>query len=165
LKKDDRMVRGVILSYLIQDLKYDVMNETSAKSIWEILTSKYLTKIVENCLHLKRRLYHFQLKGGISNSDHIDNYTTLLTDLINLDVVIEDEDKVLILLSSLPNERYEIFVLTLINVKTSLSYSEVTTTLVNLELRKKDNEYSTSDTSAVILAARGSNPNQRRGNQ
>ena len=67
---------------------------------------------VENRLHLKRRLYRFKLKGGISI---INNYTKLLTVLTNLDVVIEDEDEALILLSSLPAEGYETFVLTLIN--------------------------------------------------
>jgi len=82
---------------LTQDLKYDEMNETSAKSIWEILARKYLTKSVENRLHLKRKLYCFQLKGEISISDHINNYTKLLADLINLDVMIDDKDKTLIL--------------------------------------------------------------------
>ena len=57
-----------------------------------------------------------------------------------MNVVIDDEDKILILLSSLPDEGYETFVLTLINGRTFLSYSEVTTALVNLELRMKDNE-------------------------
>ena len=102
------------------------MNETSAKSIWEILAGKYLKKSVENCLHLKMRLYRFQLKGGITISDHINNYTKFLADLTILGLVIEGEDKTLILLSSLPDERYETFVLTLINRRTSLSYSEVT---------------------------------------
>ena len=77
--------------------------------------SKYLMKSIENCLHLKRRLYRYQLKGRFSISDHINNYTKLLTDLTNLEVVIEDEYKALILLSSLPDEEYETFVLTLIN--------------------------------------------------
>ena len=54
--------------------------------------------------------------------------------------------------------------LILINGRISLSYSEVTTVLVNLELRK-DKEYSTSGTSAEVLAARGSSPNRRRENQ
>ena len=105
-----------------------------------------MTKSVENRLHLKSKLYRFQLKGEISISDHINNYTKFLVDLINFDVVIEDEDKVLILLSSLPNDGYGTFVHTLINGRTSLSYSEVTATLINYELRKKDKECSTSDT-------------------
>jgi len=77
-----------------------------------------------------------------------------LTDLTNLDVEIEDEDKVLILLSSLPDEAYETFVLTLINKRISLSYNEVTAALVNLELRRKDKECYTSDTSAEVLTAK-----------
>jgi len=56
------------------------------------------------------------------------------------DVVIEEEDKTLILLSSLPGEGCETFVVTLINERTSLSYAEVTTAFVNLELRRKDKE-------------------------
>ena len=61
----------------------------------------------------------------------------LLTDLDNVDVVIEDEDKTLILLSSLPDEDYETFILTLINGKQSLSYNEISFALVNHELRRK----------------------------
>jgi len=34
--------------------------------------------------------------------------------------------------------------------------------LVNLELRRKDKEFSTSDTSIEVLIARGSSPNRRR---
>ena len=113
----------------------------------------------------EKTLSCFYLKGGIFISDHINNYTKLLADLTNLNVVIEDEDKLLILLSPLPDERYETFVLTLINVRTSLSYSEMTTALVNFELRRKDKECSTSDTSAEVWAARGSCPNRRRENQ
>ena len=99
-----------------------------------------MTKSVENRLHLKRRLYHFQLKREFSISDHINTYTKLLADLANVDVVSEEEDKALILLSSLPDEGYETFVLTLINGRTSLKYSYVTTALVNLELGRKDKE-------------------------
>ena len=66
-----------------------------------MLESKYLIKNIENRLHLKRRLYRFQLKKGISIDEHMNNYTKLLADLVNVDVVIEEGDKVLILLSSL----------------------------------------------------------------
>jgi len=92
-------------------------------------------KNVENRLHLKRRSYCFQLNKRVSISDHINIYMKLLADLANVNVVIEDEDKTLILLSSLHDEEYEIFVLTLINGRTSFSYIEMTIALVNLELR------------------------------
>ena len=37
------------------------------------------------------------------------------TDLVNVDVKIDEEDKAVILFNSLPNEEYETFTLTLIN--------------------------------------------------
>ena len=67
-------------------------------------------------------------------------------------------------MSSLPDEGYETFVLTLINERTSLSYSEVTTALVNLELRRKDNE-SLDGTSAEVLTVRERSPNQQGGDR
>ena len=121
-----------------------------------------LEKVVENHLHLNSRFYHFQLKRGTSISEHINIYTKLFANLANLDVVIDDEEKVLILLSSLPDEGYETFVLTLINRRTSLSYKKITTTLMNLEPKRKNKECSTRDTSAEVLTARRSSPNQRR---
>ena len=75
-----------------------------------------------------------------------------------MDVVIDDEKKALILLSSLPDEGYETFVLILINRRTSLSYSEVTTALVNLELRRNNKE-SLNITLVEVLTMRGRSPN------
>jgi len=47
----------------------------------------------------------------------MNDHTKLLADLINMDVDVEEEDKAVILLNSLPNKEYETFVLTLINGK------------------------------------------------
>jgi len=76
-------------------------------------------------LHLKRRIYRFQLKNEISIGEHMNNYTKFLADIANVDEIIKDKDKELILLSSLPDEEYETFILTLINGKSSLSYNDV----------------------------------------
>jgi len=138
--KMNRMACGIIKSCLTQDIKYHVMIETSTKKIWEILESKCLTKSIENVLHLKRRLHRFQLKRGISIGEHVHNYKKLLADLANVDVVINEEDKPLILLSSFSDENYESFVLTLINGKQSLGYNEVSFALVNHGLRRKDKD-------------------------
>ena len=88
------------------------MNETSARKTWEILESKYLMKSIENRLHLKRRFYRFQLKKEIFIGEHMNNYMKLLVDLANVNEMIKDEENALILLSPLPDEEYETFVLT-----------------------------------------------------
>ena len=84
----------------------------------------------------------------------MNNYTKFLADFTNMNKMIKDEDKTLILLSSLSDDKYETFVFTLINGKSSLSYNEVLTALVNHELGRKDKEASIS-TSVEILIARG----------
>ena len=79
-----------------------------------------------------------------------------------MNVVINDDDKTLILLNSQPDEGYEIFVLTMINGRTSLSYVEVINALVNLKLRRKDKE-SLSSTSTEVSIMRGRSASQRGG--
>jgi len=110
--------------------------------MWETLEKKYLTKSIENRLHLKRRFYRFQLKRGLSIDEHMNNYTKFLADLINMDVEIKEEDKMIILLNSLPNEEYETFVLTLINGKQTLNYSDMLAALIIYELRMKEKQSS-----------------------
>ena len=85
----------------------------------------------------------------------MNNYIKLLTDLVNVDVKINEEDKAVILLNSLSDEEYETFVLTLINDKQTLNYSDVSTTLVNDEVRKKNKQFSSKSDSAVTLMVRG----------
>ena len=69
--------------------------------MWEILENKYLMISIESRLLLKRRLYRFQLKKGLSVAEHMNDYTKLLTELVNVDVDIKEEDKALILLKSM----------------------------------------------------------------
>ena len=57
----------------------------------------------------------FQLKRWLTIDEHMNNYTKFLADLINMDVEIKEEDKMIILLNSLPNEEYETSVSILIN--------------------------------------------------
>ena len=115
-------------------------------------------------LALEDETISFPIEEEISISDHNNNYTKLLTDLANVDVIIDYEDNALIMLSSLPYEGYETFVLILINRRTSLSYSEVTTALVNLGLRRK-NKVSLNSISVEVLTVKGRSTSQRRGNR
>ena len=87
------MTCGLIRSCLIQDIKYHVLYEMSAKKMWEILEKKYLPKSIESRLLLKRNLYRFQMKKGLSIIEHINDYTKHFTNLVNVNVDIKEEDK------------------------------------------------------------------------
>ena len=75
------------------------------------------------------------MKKGCSINEHLNRYTKLLTDLVNVDVEVDEEDKAVILLNSLPVEEYEL-TLTLINGRKSLNYNEVSAALANYDTRR-----------------------------
>ena len=89
----NRTTCGLIRSCLTQDIKYHVLYETFTRLLWEFLEKKYPTKSIGSRLQLKSRLYGFQLKIRISIDEHMNNYTKLLTDLVNVNVKIDEEDK------------------------------------------------------------------------
>jgi len=92
--------------------------------------------------------------------------TKFLLDLVNVDVKIDEEDKAVIQLNSLPEEEYETFTLTLINGRKSLNYNEVSATLVNYKTRRHDRLSSLGSTTAKALAVRGRSSNWKgRGDQ
>jgi len=88
------------------------------------------------------------MKRGLSDYEYMNNYTKLLIDLVNVDVKIDEEDKAVILLNSIPDEEYEIFTLTLINGRQTLNYNEVSAALLKYEVRKQDRLSSHGNTSA-----------------
>ena len=61
------------------------------------------------------------MKRECSIDEHMNSYTKLLTDLFNVDVKIDEEDKAVILLNSILEEEHETFTLTLINGRQSLN--------------------------------------------
>jgi len=132
-----------------------MLYETSTRQLWEILVKKYLTKSVESRLQLKSKLYRFQMQRGCSINEHMNSYTKLLTNLVNVDVEIDEEDMTIILLNSIPQEEYETFILTLINGRKSLNYNKVFAALVNYEARRQDRLSSSESTTAEALAVRG----------
>ena len=105
------------------------------------------------------------MKRGISVDKHTNSYRKLLTDLVNVDVEINKEDKAVILLNSLPEEEYETFTLTLINERKSLNYNDVSAALMNYEVRQ-DRLSSSESTTVEALAVRGRSSNRKgRGDQ
>ena len=81
---------------LAKNQKYFVMRETKAKEFRKKLEDKYMTKSVENRLYLKKKLFRFQYRAGISMSKHFNDYNKILADLQTSDVYIRNEDSLVV---------------------------------------------------------------------
>ena len=96
-----------------------------------------MKKCSENRLYLLKRLFHLQLKSGMSLSSHIDEFNKLISDLLNLYETFKDERKAMLLIGSFPDELDHLGI-TLIHEKEKLYFEEVCSALLNYEIMKKD---------------------------
>ena len=90
------------------------------------------------------------MNQGTSMLEHLNFFNKVINELLAVDVKIDEEDKVLILLSSLSKSHDHIvitilFVTTILYGKKILILKEVTITLLSNEIRKKSNQEEQED--------------------
>ncbi|KAG8479124.1 hypothetical protein CXB51_029837 [Gossypium anomalum] len=131
----------------------EVLMEKTSSALWKRLETLYATKSLANRLVLKQRLFTFCMNEGELLRDHISQFITLLNDLKNVEVHIDDEDQAMLLLCSLPPS-YKSFRETLIYSRDKLSFEDVKGYLLSRD--KLDNNLhldSKTDRQASILIA------------
>ena len=91
---------AIILS-LSDTVLREVAKAKSAVELWLKLESLYMTKSLANRLHKKIKLYTFKMTQGMSIEEHLDHFNKIILDLENIDITVSDEDKAILLLTSL----------------------------------------------------------------
>ncbi|KAJ1418452.1 gag-polypeptide of LTR copia-type [Sesbania bispinosa] len=124
------------LCLLHYEVLYEVADEETSSGLWLKLEKLYMTKSICNKLLLKRRLFGLHMKEGTPLKDHLDELNSILMELRDIDVKIEDEDAAMILLASLPPS-YESFVNSLSVGNDCITMEEVKSSLHSRELRCK----------------------------
>ena len=81
------------------------------------LEKLYMTKSLTNRIYSKRQLYSLRMKEGTKVAEHLNVFNTLICQLSDMEVKIQEEDKAITLLCSLP-ESWDHFV-------TSISLSTI----------------------------------------
>ncbi|KAL6195183.1 hypothetical protein ACLB2K_030803 [Fragaria x ananassa] len=150
----EEKAHSTILLCLADDIITEVAEEETAAGLWLKLESLYMTKSLTNKLLLKRRLFSLRMEEGTTLRDHLDQLNTILLELRNIDVKVDDEDAALILLVSLPL-LYENFVDSFIGGRDTVTLEEVRSSLHTREMRHKATGTS-SDSQAAGLVASGS---------
>ena len=111
-----------------------------------------MTNSLSNKLFMKKQLYGFQMNEGTPILQHLNTFNRILSDLLALEVKLEEKDKALLLLSSLPSS-YDHLATTIMYGKESLELEDVRPMLQNNELIK--NIDSTEEALGLVIKGRG----------
>ena len=122
-----------------------------------------MAKSLTNRLYLRKKLHTFCITEGTSLKDHLDEYNKLLLELVNVGVDVDEEDKALILIYSLPKS-FEHITTTMLYGRETISLEEVEATLLSNELRLKVQLQHQAQTPAQGLTVRGRDE-QKKGGQ
>ena len=85
--------------------------------------------------------------------EHLSNFQRILTDLLSIGEKIEEKTRILVLLSSLPYS-FESLVTALLVGKSSIKMEEVTSTLFQNEILRRENQASSSSGNSVLTISR-----------
>ena len=88
---------------LADNVIFNVRGEKTASGLWAKLESLYQSKSLLNRILLKKRLYSLKMKEGAKVSEHLNTFNDILSQLESIGVKMDDEDKAVTLLCTLPD--------------------------------------------------------------
>jgi hypothetical protein len=141
----DMKAVSTIRLLLADEVMYDVMEENLTAGIWLNLEKRYMSKSLTNKLHLKQKFYGLKMTEGADLRQHINTFKQIISDMLRIDIKFEDEDKAMMLLTSLPTS-YEHLVTTLLYGKETLELEEVSGALLDhYQWKHKDSAESSGE--------------------
>ena len=96
-----------------------------------------MSKSLTNKLNLKRKLYELKMAEGADLAQHVHTFNKIISDLLWIDIKFDDENKAMMLLSSLPAS-YEHLVTTLLWGKETLEFEEISGALLDHYQQKQN---------------------------
>ena len=134
----DLKAASTIQLCLTNEVMYNVMDEETTTRLWSGLEILYMKKSLFNKLYLKKQLYELRMNEGTSVLEHLNIFNNVISELLAIDVKINEESKALILLSSL-SESYDYITTIMLHGKKTFIFEVVTSTLLSNEIRKRPN--------------------------
>ncbi|VFQ78488.1 unnamed protein product [Cuscuta campestris] len=147
------MATSTICLCLANNTLREVLGLTDPVDIWDKLESRYKSKSLTSRLYLKKRLFGLQMAEEANFNGHLDEFNKITTELESIDVKIEEEDKALLLLASLPSS-FDNIVTTFLFGKETLKFDEVAAALLMNETRRGGNRVS-NDGQALVAKGAG----------
>jgi len=129
-----------------------VLDSTTAVDLWARLEELYMTKSLANKIRLKERLYAFRMAEGTPIQKHLNDFNSIIVDLKSLDVKVEDEDKAILLVVSLPPSYEHFKEIMLYSNSDIISFEDVKSNLLSKE--KFDRDIHTDSAEGLVVRGR-----------
>ncbi|RVW97586.1 Retrovirus-related Pol polyprotein from transposon TNT 1-94 [Vitis vinifera] len=145
---DEKAYHLIILALGDKALR-EFSEETTAKGVWNKLEQLYMQNSLSNRLYLKERLYGFKMQEDRLIADNLDDFAKIVLEMSNIGIKVDDEDKAVLVLKSLPG-LYS-------NFKETMKYGRKTLTLEEVQsaLRSKELELKKKGSNGEGLSIRG----------
>ena len=150
-RRSQKALATIVLS-VSEDILHILEDPNCPVIVWRKLADQFQRKTWANRLHLRKRLYATKLGEGGSVNEHIKLLSETFSELSAVGDVISEEDKVVNLLASLP-EQYSVLVTAMEASPEVPSMDVVVERLLHEELKMNSGK-STSD-SALFGRSRG----------
>ena len=135
----NQMARGLIRLSLADSVLLNVHEEKIANSLWKKLGDIYQGKSLVNKIFLRKKLYSLKIDGWMALVDHLISFNMVIAQLISIGVSIDEEDRCMLLLCSLPDS-WDHLVMAIKSMTTKLKMDEVVATLLSEEMWKKSSK-------------------------
>lgn len=99
--KDEKAL-GILLTSVADEIVHYLDQSTTAKHAWEILERNFGAKSKHSKISLKMQLYSLIMQEGEGLSSLVNRLKSICTQLSYIECNIEEEDKIAVLLKSLP---------------------------------------------------------------
>ena len=124
---------SAIQLYLAPHVLRKVFDKTTAVDLWVRLEELHMSKSLANKIRLKERLYTFRMAEGTPIKKHLNEFNSIVIDLESLDVKIEDEDKAILLVVSLPPSYKHFKEIMLYSNSNTISFEDVKSNMLSKE--------------------------------
>jgi len=143
-EKLERKARSTIRLCLADSVLVNVSGEDSAKKLWDKLGNLYQSKSLVNKLFLRKKLYLLRMTDGDSVSEHLNAFNTLVSQLTSVGIALDDDEKCISLLCSLPDS-WDNLVIAIGSNATTLNFENVVASLLSEEMRRRSIDSSAKD--------------------
>ncbi|GKV41366.1 hypothetical protein SLEP1_g48908 [Rubroshorea leprosula] len=134
---------------LAPKVKYNVLLETTPIGMWRKLEEIYASKSLTNRLCLKMELYQLKMVEGTNIHKNLFDFNMMVTQVVNAEDILEEEEKALLLLASLPKS-YKSLVQSMLVGKTTLVMKDVTTMLLENDKFFKEDDCANQNNALVM---------------